>query len=170
MKATFFSRRLKLKLIFIALGLSAIIGSVVFAQMVTLGNTRTFVVPLSVFEFDGNGDGAPREANKDTFIVQGPLMENGVQVGMFQCRGTSTDVDTPDDSFDLVGAAFVVQRLAIHGEGDIIGMGNENVLDPVPAMAIVGGTGKFEGVRGSYTIFRIATEPTSTLEFVLNFR
>ena len=62
---------------------------------------------------------------KVIFLVQGPLMENGQQVGMFQCRGTRTDRETADDSFDLVGSGFVIQRFAINNEGEIFWMGAE---------------------------------------------
>jgi hypothetical protein len=73
--------------------------------------------------------------------------------GLFYCRGVFTNpgaLDLPPlnpVTPAVAGLTFVEQRFRIDGQGTIIGSGDEGDLP----LAVLGGTGRFTGVHGSYT-------------------
>jgi hypothetical protein len=89
------------------------------------------------------------------FLVIGNItqLDGASATGKFYCRGVVTDpaaLSLPplvDDTPDSGGLTFVEQRFRIDGQGTIIGSGDEGD----PPLAVVGGTGRFTGVHGSYT-------------------
>ena len=89
------------------------------------------------------------------FLVIGNITEvdGGSASGKFYCRGVFTDT-APFSLPDLApgtpaseGLTFVEQRFRIDGKGIIIGSGDEGD----PPLAVLGGTGHFTGVHGSYS-------------------
>jgi hypothetical protein len=83
----------------------------------------------------------------DAYSVYGELVDaSGVKVGDFMA--TCTAIDSP---FEITGqgvGSIETQTLNLR-EGSIIGMGAGT--GATRAYAIVGGTGKYAGARGSYT-------------------
>ena len=89
------------------------------------------------------------------FLVIGNITEvDGAPAsGKFYCRGVFTDT-APFSLPDLFpgtpasgGLTSVEQRFRIDGKGTIIGSGDEGD----PPLAVLGGTGHFTGVHGSYS-------------------
>lgn len=135
------------------------------ASVVVALLTLTFVGSSSA---TAKGDGRPMTmtvedahltflggAPNNYFIVIGNITEvDGETVtGKYYCRGVFTDpgaVGLPPliDGTPLSGGlTFVEQRFRIDGQGTIIGAGDEGHAP----LAILGGTGRFTGVHGSYT-------------------
>ncbi len=89
--------------------------------------------------------------NPNYFVVVGNVttVDGQAASGKFFCRGvlflTSTlDAGTPDPG----AGSHVDQRFKIDGRGTILGAGAE--FDPDEPLVIVGGTGDFVGVSGTY--------------------
>ena len=90
------------------------------------------------------------------FLTLGIITEvDGIPAsGSFYCRGVFTDpvslgLGLPNllPGSPVAGVTFVEQRFRIDGKGTIIGSGDEGDL----SLAVVGGTGRFTGVHGSYS-------------------
>jgi hypothetical protein len=94
------------------------------------------------------------------FLVVGDItqVDGESATGKFYCRGVFTDPALANTLFGTSfppllatppsgGLTFVEQRFKIDGQGTIIGSGDEGD----PPLAVVGGTGRFTGVHGSYT-------------------
>ncbi len=95
------------------------------------------------------------------FLVIGDItqVDGESATGQFYCRGVFTNPTLANNLFgtsfpplvgeklEPEGLTFVEQRFRIDGQGTIIGSGDEGD----PPLAVVGGTGRFTGVHGSYT-------------------
>ncbi len=109
------------------------------------------------------------------FLVIGNITEvDGTPAsGKFYCRGVFTDT-APSSLPDLFpgtpasgGLTFVEQRFRIDGKGTIIGSGDEGD----PPLAVVGGTGHFTGVHGSYSPAGLPIPAgTGTIDFSFEIR
>lgn len=114
------------------------------------GKHMTIKVANAVFT-DGPGAGT----SVNNFVVVGDVVEvNGqAQTGTFYCKGVAFFNSELGGSPDPLAGTYVDQRFRIHGKGSLIGAGAEGESD-VPAvddLAVIGGTGKWVGVSGSYS-------------------
>ncbi len=109
------------------------------------------------------------------FLVIGNItdVDGAPASGKFYCRGVFTDT-APFSLPDLVagtpasgGLTSVEQRFRIDGKGTIIGSGDEGD----PPLAVLGGTGHFTGVHGSYSGAGLPIPAGSgTIDFTFNLR
>ncbi len=110
----------------------------------------------------------PWESGKGRFNSYGELLSrpDGVEVGSF--HSTRFCLDSPHDLNPVSAFNVEFQTLSLK-DGTVFGMGGSGVGDQGERVhAIVGGTGRYAGARGSYT-FRQAAAGDGVVEFVFTF-
>jgi hypothetical protein len=103
------------------------------------------------------------------------MVDGEPATGKWFCKGVAFVFSTLDArSPDPDALSYAEQRFRIDGVGSILGQGTEgDGLAPIKDdMAIVGGTGRFVGVHGSYTALAPGPIPFAdgVLEYVFDIR
>ncbi|HXW79849.1 MAG TPA: hypothetical protein VEJ84_10140 [Acidimicrobiales bacterium] len=128
-------------------GLSVASGSAGAVEPRAMDGGTTFVV----FASGLRAVGRPGRAAGDHVVTRGDLSleEGGAVVGRF--LSTATLLDTPS-RFRLSSGSLAVQTFSLE-QGDIVGTGTLN-HEGTGTLAVTGGTGAFNGARGSYTVIQ----------------